>query len=156
MAYVTWDDSPNDHKSTTRYAIYLGPYIISWVTNKQLVVDKSNTDAEYCSMAIIFTELYWLRMLFCELYIPLTIIPCLWVENIGALALSSKHVFHAKTKHIEVNYHFIREKILNIDLQVDYISTSDQPLNNFTNVLSSSRFLLIRHQLMLRSLPTNL
>jgi histone deacetylase 1/2 len=138
MAYVTWDGSPDDHKSTTRYAIYLGPYLISWATNKQLDVDKSNTDAEYCSMAIIFVELYWLHMLFYELYILLSITSCLWVENIGALALSSNHVFHARIKHIEVNYHFTREKILNIDLQADYISTFDQRLNIFTNGLSSS------------------
>jgi hypothetical protein len=77
MAYVTWDGNPDDHKSTTGYAINLGPYLISWATNKQLVVDKSNTDAEYCSMVIIFAELYWLHMLFYELYIPLTITPCL-------------------------------------------------------------------------------
>lgn len=138
MAYVTWDGSPDDHKSTTGYAINLGPYLISWATNKQLVVDKSNTDAEYCFMVIIFAELYWLHMLFYELYIPLTITPCLQVENIGALALSSNHVFRARTKHIEVNYHFTCEKILNIDLQADYISTSDQRLNIFTNGLSSS------------------
>jgi len=74
---VTWDGSPDDHKSTTGYAIYLGPYLISWATNKQLVVDKSNTNAKYYSMSIIFAKLYWLRMLFCELYIPLTTTPCL-------------------------------------------------------------------------------
>jgi len=156
MAYVTWDGSPDDHKSTTRYAIYLGPYLISWATNKQLDVDKSNTDAEYCSIAIIFAELYWLCIFFCELYIPLTTTPCLWVENIGALTLSLNHVFHARTKHIEVNYHFIHEKILNIDLQADYISTYDQLSNIFTKGLSSSRFLLFQHKLMLRSLIVHL
>lgn len=94
-------------------------------------------------------------MLFCELQVPLTSAPCLWVDNIGALALSLNPVFRARTEYIEVDYHFIREKILNKDLQAHYISTYDQPSNIFTKGLSSSRFFLLRDKLMLRSLPIN-
>jgi hypothetical protein len=88
--------------------------------------------------------------------VPLVHTPCLWVDNIGALSLSSNPVFHARTKHIEVDYHFIREKIFNKDLFVRYISTHSQPSDIFTKGVSKARFLLLRDKLMVFSLPINL
>jgi hypothetical protein len=90
------------------------------------VVARSSTDDEYCAMALATTELFWLRMLFKDLGIPLFSTPRLWCDNIGALALASNPIYHAKTKHIEVDHHFIREKVLNGDIFIKYISTHDQ------------------------------
>jgi hypothetical protein len=59
------------------------------------------------SMALTVVEMYWICMLFKELQIPLPLPPCLLVDNLGALSLSSNPVYHAHTKHIEVDYHFI-------------------------------------------------
>ena len=88
---------------------------------------RSSTEAEYRSMAFTVAELYWLHMFFHEFHIPLTLSLCLWVDNIWALTLSFNPVFNARIKHIEVDYHFVREKILNKDLQAHYTSIYDQP-----------------------------
>jgi hypothetical protein len=151
-----WAGSPDDRKSITGYGIYLGPCLISWAAKKQPVVARSSTEAEYRSMALTVTEMYWLRMLFKELHIPLLSTPCLWVDNIGALALSSNPVYHARTKHIEVDYHFIREKIFNKDIVARYISTHEQPSDIFTKGLSSARFSSLRVKLMVHPLPISL
>ena len=66
--------------------------------------------------------------------------PLLWFDNVSALAIASNPVFHARTKHIEVDYHFMREKVLRKDLLVKFISSHDQLANIFTKGLPSSRF----------------
>jgi hypothetical protein len=120
------------------------------------VVARSITEVEYCAMALATTDLVWLRMLFKDLGIPLFSTPRLWCDNIGALALASNPVYHARTKHIEVNYHFIREKVLNGDISIKYISTHDQLADIFTKGLSSARFLFLRDKLMVCSVPISL
>ena len=73
-------------------------------------MSHSSTEAEYRALAMLTAEIYWLYMLFKDLQVPLTTIPTIWCDNLGAIALASNPVYHARTKHIEVDYHFIREK----------------------------------------------
>jgi hypothetical protein len=113
----------------------------------------SSIEAEYHSMVLTMVELYWIRMLLKEICITILIAPCLWVDNIGVLSLLSNPVFHARTKHIEIDYHFIHEKVFNKDLVAHYISTSNQPSDIFTKGLTSARFMLLWDKLMVRSLP---
>lgn len=74
-------------------------------------------------MVLATIELFWLQMLFKELCIPLVSAPILWCDNMNALALASNTVFHAHTKHIKVDYHFICEKVINGDILIKFIST---------------------------------
>jgi hypothetical protein len=79
--------------------------------------------------------------------------PNIWCDNLSALALASNHVFHARTKHVEVDHHFIREKVVNKDIQLHHISTDDQLADILTKALSSPRFLFLRTKLMPRYTP---
>jgi hypothetical protein len=79
-------------------------------------------------------------MLLKELHIVLTCPPTLWCDNSGALALASNPVFHARTKHIEVDFHFIREKVANRDIQLQYLPTLEQVANIFTEGHSTDCF----------------
>lgn len=117
---------------------------------------RSSTEVEYRSMAHIVVELYWLRMLLKELHLSLLTTPYIWVDNISALTLSSNPIFHAKTKYIEINSYFIREKIFIIDIQNKYISILAKFSNIFTKKLSSSRSLSLRDKLMVYYLPSSL
>jgi hypothetical protein len=132
-----WAGDPTDHRSTSGYGVFLGHCLLSWQAKKQPVVSRSSTEVEYRAMAIATAELYWLRMLFRELNISLNNPPTLWCDNMGALALASNPIYHARTKHIEVDYHFIREKILHKDMLASYISTEDQSADIFTKGLTS-------------------
>jgi hypothetical protein len=87
-------------------------------------------------------------MLFKELSIILSHAPTLWCDNVSALALASNPVYHAHTKHIEVDYHFIRAKVVNGDILVNFISTLDQTAGIFTKGLSSTHFSALKSKLM--------
>jgi len=103
--------------------------------------------AEYRAMALATSDLYWLRMLFQELQVSLPSSPTIWCDNSGALSIASNHVSHARTKHIEVDIHFIREKVTNRDIQLRYISTLDQIVDIFTKGLAADRFCFLHDKL---------
>jgi hypothetical protein len=82
-----------------------------------------------------------------DLGIFLSQTPILWCDNVSALAIASNPVFHARTKHIEVDFHFIRERVLRKDLVVKFVSTTDQLADSFTKSLPTHRFLDLQRNL---------
>jgi hypothetical protein len=86
-------------------------------------------------------------MLFHELQIPLPSPPTIWCDNSKALSLATNPVSHAQTKHIEVDVHFIREKVTNRDIQLRYLSTLEQVADIFTKGLTADQFCFLRDKL---------
>ena len=87
-----------------------------------------------------------------ELGIKLPQAPCLWCDNMGAKYLTSNLVFHARTKHIEIDHHFMRERVTNKMLDVRFISTHHQVADGFTKTLSAKDLEKFRHNLNLSTL----
>jgi hypothetical protein len=73
-----------------------------------------------------------------ELGVPLKQRPCLWCDNLGVTYLSVNPVFHARTKHIEINFHFVRERVAERLLDIKFISTKDQVADGFTKTLGEN------------------
>ena len=142
-----WAGDPFDRRSTTGFIAYLGYNPITWSAKKQDTISRSSTKSEYRDLASIAAELCWLRQVFKDLGIFLSSTRKLWCDNVSALAIASNLVFHARTKHLEVDYHFVREKVLRKDLQVKYIATGDQLADFFTKSLSTSQFVFLRSKI---------
>jgi hypothetical protein len=135
-----WAGEPFDRRSTSGIIFFLGNNPITWLTKKQHTVSRSSTEAEYCSLASGAAELAWIRQVLCDLGLFLPSAPLIWCDNTSALALASNPVFHGRTKHIEVDYHFIRERVVRGDITLQFISTDDQLADVFTKALPSPRF----------------
>ncbi|KAD4888381.1 hypothetical protein E3N88_20454 [Mikania micrantha] len=141
-----WAGCPVDRRSTGGYAVYLGSTLISWAARKQRTVSPSSTESEYKALADAVAELIWLKSLLQELGV-VSQSPTLWCDNLGATYLSANPVFHARTKHVEVDFHFVREQVAQGKLNVKFISTNDQLADVFAKPLPSHRFLGLRSKL---------
>ncbi|GJY66344.1 hypothetical protein Tco_0468582 [Tanacetum coccineum] len=122
-----WAGDSDDRRSTGGFAIYL--------------------EAEYKALADTVAELTWLQALLNELGVSSSSTPIIWCDNLGATYLSANPIFHARTKHVKIDYHFIRENVAQGDLRVQHISTQDQIADIFTKPLPIPRFFFLRSKL---------
>jgi hypothetical protein len=142
-----WARSINDRRSTSSFCIYLGKNIISWQAKKQATVSRSNTEAEYRSLASACIEIMWVEFFLKEITLSSHSIPILWCDNIGATFLAANPQFHARTKHIDIDFHFIRERVVSNKLRVQFICSNDQLADILTKPLPLPRFERLRTKL---------
>ena len=144
---VDWTGSLDDRKSIGGYLVYLGRTPISWKSGKQRPVARSSTEAEYKALADGIAKILWIRALLSDLYFSSDPITILWCDNLGATYLSVNPIFHARTKHAEVDYHFVRDRVAKKKIAVLFISSRDQLADVLTKPLPHASFTYFRSKL---------
>ncbi|XP_020701300.1 uncharacterized protein LOC110113182 [Dendrobium catenatum] len=142
-----WASDSSDRKSISGYCSFLGPTIISWTVKNQATVAKSSTEAEYRALSAATSDVLWLRRLAEELHIPQLAPTPIYCDNTSAIAIAKNPVFHARTKHIEIDYHFIRQHIESKAIQLIHIASNDQIADILTKPFSITRFNELRTKL---------
>ncbi|CAM6116227.1 unnamed protein product [Calypogeia fissa] len=174
-----WGNScPDMRRSVGGYVFQLSSGPITWSSKRQPTVSRSTTEAEYKALSDAAQEGVYLKRLLEELqqqsHSP-TALHCnnplvvanisaasqpttqdlhIYCDNVSATKLARNPVFHARTKHIELHHHFVRERVLGGEITVQHISTSQQTADIFTKSLGRTKFEQHRHNIGIRSLAT--
>ncbi|KAJ9536751.1 hypothetical protein OSB04_un000055 [Centaurea solstitialis] len=135
-----------DRKSTTGGCHLLGGKLVSWTSKKQNSVSTSTAEAEYVAAGICCAQVLWLRNQLQDYDIQLSKIP-IYCDNTSAIAIANNPVLHSKTKHIEVRYHFIRDHVMNGDIELHFVPTEYQLADLFTKPLDVTRFNMLLSEL---------
>jgi histone deacetylase 1/2 len=142
-----WAGCPDTRRSTSGFCVYLGSSLISWSSKRQPTVSRSSAEAEYRSVANTVAECCWLRQLLGELHCPIDKATVVFCDNVSAVYLSANPVHHRRTKHIELDIHFVREKVALGQFRVVHVPTNDQLSDIMTKGLPTSSFEKFRSSL---------
>jgi hypothetical protein len=134
-----WAGNVSDRRLTSGFMFSFGSGAVSWSSKKQPTVALSNMKAEYRSAAIAACEVVWLQKLLSDLGQSVDAPVVIYCDNINSILLANNPIFHVRTKHIKVHYHFIREKVLAKEIDFIHVSTENQVADIFTKALGTDK-----------------
>lgn len=145
-----WAGCPSIRLSTSGFCVFMGNNLISWSSKWQHTVPRSSAEAEYRGVANVFAEATWIRNLFLELWCPLSKASTIFCDNVSVVYLSSNPVQHQRTKHVEIDIYFVRERVALGLIKVFYVPSSLQYADIFTKGLPISVLCDFRSNLNIR------
>jgi hypothetical protein len=149
-----WGGDLNTRRSTTGYVFYLGDGAISWNSKRQPTVALSTTEAEYMAANQCAKEAIWLRQLMADVGCVQHKATTIMCDNQGSIALAKNPKHHSRTKHIDVQHHFIREKMEEEVINLTYCPTQDMVADVLTKALAKERHVMLCKAMKLVSFDT--
>ena len=143
-----WAGDIESRRSTSGYVFVMNGGCISWRSKKQRTVALSSTEAEYMALSEATQEAVWLKVFLCELGETSSDEAIkIYEDNQGSIALAKNPEFHKRTKHIDIRYHFVREKVEDGQVVLEYCPTQDMLADMMTKPITAAQFNFLRNKL---------
>ncbi|KAK3007336.1 hypothetical protein RJ639_016752 [Escallonia herrerae] len=140
LEYADWAGNATDRRSTSGYFIFVGGNLVTWRSKKQNVVALSSAEAEFRGMAKGLCELLWLKGLLAEIGYSSKSSMNMFCDNKLAIQIAENPVQHDRTKHVEVDRHFIKEKLEAKIIRFPFVKSEEQLADILTKAVSSKVF----------------
>ncbi|KAG5868384.1 hypothetical protein JTB14_018174 [Gonioctena quinquepunctata] len=135
---ASFANSLDDRRSYTGFVAFYGGSVVCWCTKKQQSVAVSTTEAEYMALSSTCRQAMWMSQLLEDL--GQNIKPLLLCDNQSTIHLSVNPVMHQRSKHIDIHYHYTRERFLNADVNITYVASKENFADLFTKPLGREQF----------------
>ncbi|GKA55636.1 ribonuclease H-like domain-containing protein, partial [Tanacetum coccineum] len=142
-----WAGCPVTRRSTSGYCVFLSDNLLSWSVKRHVTLSHFSAEAEYRGVANVVAETVWIRNLLLELHTPLSTATLVYYDNVSSVYLSTNPVQHQRTKHIEIDIHFVREYVASSQVHVLHVPSRFQYADIFTKGLPTALFLEFRSSL---------
>ena len=120
-----WVGLKKDRRSTSGYCVFIARNLVTWRSKKQAVVARSSAEVEYRGMSLTTCELKWIKNLLRELHVKLNELLIMFCDNQAAAHIAKNPLYHERTKHIELDCHFIREVVMKGEVCTPYIKSTE-------------------------------
>ena len=141
-----WGGDLDTRKSTTGYTLRIANGPVSWSSKLQTTLASSSMEAEYMAGYEVVAEIVWAVGVCREIGVKLSDGPInVYMDNKSAIALANNPVYHKRSKHIDIKYHWLREKVAEGVVNLIFVSSENQLADIFTKGLAFSRFMVLVH-----------
>ncbi|XP_022867558.1 uncharacterized protein LOC111387247 [Olea europaea var. sylvestris] len=141
FANADWGSYLDTRKSVTSFYIFIGDSMISWKAKKQTTISRSSAEAEYRALASTTSELIWPYQFLNDFQIHQSGPAALFCDNQAAIHIATNPIFHERTKHIEIDCHFVRDKVTDGSIKLLPVRTHHQLVDLFTKALLAKSLL---------------
>ncbi|XP_075486423.1 secreted RxLR effector protein 161-like [Primulina tabacum] len=146
-----WARCQDDRNSTSGYIFCLGSKVIAWSSKNQKIVALSSAEVEYIATTEAACETTWLRRILGDLQQVENQPTKIYCDKMSAVEMTKNPVFHARSKHIELRHHFVRELVSKEHIQMEFISTDVKVVDFLTKAVTVEKFEKFKQQLKIKN-----
>lgn len=152
---MDWVGSIDYRKSTSGEALFFRGRVVSWLRKKQDQISKSIVEVEYVATKNNYNQVMWMKQMLKDVVIEFVELVIIYYDNTIIVSMSQNLILHSNTKHISIQYHILREKAIEKDIRLEYVSTKDQTIDIFMKPFPNKTFEYSKGMCEVMSLPTS-